>query len=320
MTAPSAVTFLTVPGNEWTITLDDTVAANDTFVVNGATITAKASGASTDEFNIVSGNVNATASNLMSAINAHFQGVSLICYDESPAVLALATLANGDEISLNAVGFKAVTSGADHTATPREFNLASDHGAADFAAQVNGLYGAITNVTGTLGAVAASTNVTLTGAIFAYSAPSTVTHAVLTPASNVITVKGGLTSYSYAMNTGDAKLRAICRANLAFYANIQIAGGSADDTVTLAKGICVGVTSTVTSLPVVIAPSQIEATRSLAVPASGSVSTPIGMNLYAWQWDGSTFDYYVSAQLSFSSAGTIFATPAILSLVNPVVT
>ncbi len=323
MTAPSAITFITPPGLEWTTTLV-TVANADVLTFNGEDFTCETSGATGNEFDLVSGNMPATAVNLATALNASTDtNPYFIAYPTGPFSLALATLANTDTLSINGVQFKAVTSGADHVATPREFNLASDHGAADLAAQVNGVYGTVTGVSGLLGATASSTTVTLTGILTAWIPPGTVTHGVMSAASAVVTIRGGLSSYSATIASGSATLRALVRANLAFYANIQITGGSSDDSVSSVQGLCEGVNSSTDvtvvpyALPVVISPSEVQADRPLSVLATADVATPIGMNLYSWQWDGSTQEYNVSAILSFAAAGRITADPANLTIVNP---
>lgn len=325
MTAPSAITFITPPGLEWTTTLI-TVAAADILSPNGVDFTAEASGATGNQFNIVSGNMPATGVNFATAVNSSTDtNGNIIAYPTSPFSLDLATLANADTLSINGVQFKAVTSGANHTASPPEFNLASDHGAADLAKQVNGFYGTNTGVSGLLGATASSTTVTLTGILTKWVPPSTVTHAVMSAADAVVTIKGGLSSYSATIASGSATLRALVRAGLPFYANIQITGGSADDSVSNVQGLCEGINSTTGdvvvpyALPVVISPSEVQPDRPLLVGATAEVATPIGMNLYSYLWNGSVQDYDVSALLTFASAGRITADPAILSIVSPTV-
>lgn len=53
-----------------TITITGDITANDTFVLCGTTFTAKASGATGNEFNVAAGDVTTTAANIVTAVNA----------------------------------------------------------------------------------------------------------------------------------------------------------------------------------------------------------------------------------------------------------
>jgi hypothetical protein len=326
MTAPTAKLFIVPPSKTWTSTLIG-VAASDILSPNDEDFTCEASGASGNQFNLVSGNMPATAVNAASAMNASSDvNDRITVYPTGPFSLDLATLANNDTLSLNGVQFKAKTSGADHSATPPEFNLASDHGAADLAAQINGTYGNHAGVAGTLGATASGTTVTLVGELTLWTPPSTVTHAVMSAADAVLTIKGSLTSFTATIASGSATLRAVCTPSQPFTCIVNITGGTSDDSVTNvepnAKGTGAGADYlSATSISFDQGISQVNGSQPLVVPASSTDRfTQFGATGYSYQWDGQSFDYELSATLNFGAAGLITSDSALCALVNPSVT